>query len=421
MLGCLVVSLWLAASFELATANAQNPQQATNTPTSTRTTSPLPTATRTPTPTITPTPTQTPTVTPTALPNQLLCFKSSSQNVGGLLLAWQMSTVDKVADFRLFRAVVVGEGQRTQFIESSLLLPPIPPATAQPIQATIRYTTTDRGAVDGTQYVYKLEVIGNDDTLLDSREADSPPAGSVADPEICDPTRTQPTATPTLTLTPVVFPTSTPTPTRTATPTWTPTPTITLTPTWTWTPLPADTATPIPTGTWTPTPTNTPEPATETPTPTFTVTPTFTPNIQQPTAEAEFVPIIGGGENPPPPSQDAPPDTPTPEPPPEPTPPVQEEVEPFAALRSLPGDEPEASEPANAKESAQDNSLAEADAASEESLPGEVRVNDFRPRLLPRGQADLFRYGLFGLAGLAFLGAFGFLLAGIGLGRSNRE
>ena len=336
-----------------------------------------------------------------------------------MLLAWQMSTVDTVASFRLFRAVVVGEGQRTQFIESSLLLPPIPPATAQPIQATIRYTTTDSGAVDGTQYVYKLEVVGNDDTLLDSREADSPPTGSAADPEICDPTRTQPTATPTRTLTPVVFPTSTPTPSRTATPTWTPTPTITLTPTWTWTPLPADTATPIPTGTWTPTPTNTPVPATETPTPTFTVTPTFTPNIQQPTAETEFVPVIGGNENPPPPSQEVPPDTPTPEPPPQPTPPPQEEIEPFAVLRSLPGGEPEVGAPASAEDAAQEISLAEAEAeaTSGESLRAEVRVNDFRPRLLPQGQANLFRYALFGLAGLAFLGAFGFLLAGIGLGR----
>lgn len=414
-----MVSLWLVASFEYTTAYAQNPQQATSTPTASQTTSPLPTSTQTPTPTVTPTPTQTPTVTPTALPNQLLCFKSS-QSEGGLLLAWGMSTVDKVADFRLFRAVVVGEGQRTQFIKSSLLLPPIPPATAQPIQATIRYTTTDSGAVDGTRYVYKLEVIGNDDTLLDSREADSPPPGSAADPEICDPTGTQPTATPTVTLTPVIFPTSTPTPTPTATPPWTPTPTITLTPTWTWTPLPADTATPLPTETWTPTPTETPLPATETPSPTFTVTPTFTPNIQQPTAEPVFVPVIGGGDNPPP-SQDPPPntdpDTPTPEPPPEPTPPPQEEIEPFPALRSLPGGEPEAGDLASAENAAQEISLAETDAATVDRLQSEVAVGDFRPTLLPRGRATLFRYALFGLAGLAFLGAFGFLLAGIGWGK----
>lgn len=334
------------------------------------------------------------------------------------MLAWRMSTVDKVADFRLYRAVMVGEGQRTQFIESSLLLPPIPPATAQPIQATIRYTTTDSGAVDGTRYVYKLEVIGNDDTLLGSREADSPPAGSAADPEICDPTRTQPTATPTVTLTPVVFPTSTPTPTSTATPPWTPTPTVTPTPTWTLTPLPADTATPLPTETWTPPPTNTPEPATETPSPTFTITPTFTPNIQQPTAENGVTTEGGGGENPAvPASQNVPPDTPTPEPPPEPTPPPQEEIEGIALLRALPGDEAESSALASTEDPFSDSSLPDADAASESSLQREVQVNDFRPRLVPRGQANLIRYALFGLAGLAFLGAFGFLLAGIGLGR----
>jgi len=88
-------------------------------------------------------------------------------------------------------------------------------------------------------------------------------------------------------------------------------------------------------------------------------------------------------------------------------------------LRSLPGGEPEVGAPASAEDAVQEMSLAEAEAeaTSGESLRAEVRVNDFRPRLLPQGQANLFRYALFGLAGLAFLGAFGFLLAGIGLGR----
>ncbi len=411
-----MVSLWLVASFEYPTAYAQQPQQATSTPTASQTTSPLPTSTPTPTPTETPTPSQTPTITPTALPNQLLCFESSHQNGAGLLLAWQMSTVDKVADFRLSRAVVLGEAQRSQYIESNLLQPPIPPATAQPIQATIRYTTTDNGTLNGTGYVYQLEVIGKDGTVLVSQEAQSPPSGDAADPEICDPTRTQPTATPTKTLTPVVFPTSTGTATRTATPTWTPTSTPTPTPTWTLTPLPGDTATPFPTGTWTPTPSNTPEPATETPSPTFTVTPTFTPNIQQPTAEPVPASASGGGESlPVAASQDAPLATPTPEASPEPTFPPQAEAVAFAALLSLPGGEPEASDLTSSEDAPQNNSLSETETPSGDTLQSEIAVNDFQPRLLPRGQADLFRYALFGLTGLAFLGAIGFLLAGFGM------
>ena len=334
-----------------------------------------------------------------------------------MLLAWQMSTIDQVADFRLFRAVVLGEGQRSQFIENSQLVPPIPPATAEPIQGTVLYTTTDSGAASGERYIYQIEVIGNDGAVLTSGVADSPPAGAGIDLEICDPTRTQPTSTPTATLTPVVFPTATHTATRTHTPTWTPTPTITPTPTWTLTPLPADTSTPLPTPTFTPTPTSTPEPATETPSPTFTITPTFTPNIQQPTAEFVPAPETGGFDNPP--SQEIATDTPTLEPPPPPP-------QPIAALLAQTDSAAETGAPASKEDAIPENSpaadaasadAAMADTAMADTLGSEVQISDFPARLLPRGQANLFRYALFGVAGLAFLGAFGFLLAGVGFMR----
>ena len=52
-----------------------------------------------------------------------------------------------------------------------------------------------------------------------------------------------------------------------------------------------------------------------------------------------------------------------------------------------------------------------------ESLAVRVGVDDFRPRLIPSSRANLFRYALFGVAGLGFLGALAFLLAGIGFVR----
>lgn len=84
---------------------------------------------------------------------------------------------------------------------------------------------------------------------------------------------------------------------------------------------------------------------------------------------------------------------------------------------SQPDSEAKSSALASGEEPFPDNSLAEGSAASGYALRSEVQMNDFQVRLLPRGRANLFRYALFGLAGLAFLGAFGFLLAGIGLGR----
>lgn len=87
---------------------------------------------------------------------------------------------------------------------------------------------------------------------------------------------TQPTATPTNTVTPTPTSTTIPTPTKTTTPT----PTSTATPTRTTTPTPTSTATPTPTGTARPTPTSTATPTptgTTVPTPTMTITPSATP------------------------------------------------------------------------------------------------------------------------------------------------
>ena len=124
-----------------------------------------------------------------------------------------------------------------------------------------------------------------------------------------------PTATPTVTSTPIPTSTFTPTPTKTSTPT----PTSTSTPTSTNTPTPTatNTLTPTPTSTFTPTPTSTftPTPTetfTPTPTPTFTPTPTetFTPTPTltfTPTPTETFTPTPTGTHTPVPPT-----DTPTP-------------------------------------------------------------------------------------------------------------
>ncbi len=54
-----------------------------------------------------------------------------------------------------------------------------------------------------------------------------------------------------------------------------------------------------------------------------------------------------------------------------------------------------------------------------EEATGPARVADFRQRLIPSSRANLFRYALFGVAGLAFVGALAFLAAGIGLMRGK--
>jgi len=54
-----------------------------------------------------------------------------------------------------------------------------------------------------------------------------------------------------------------------------------------------------------------------------------------------------------------------------------------------------------------------------EEATGPARVVDFRQRLIPSSRANLFRYALFGVAGLAFVGALVFLAAGIGLMRGK--
>ncbi|MBI3958985.1 MAG: hypothetical protein HY328_09255 [Chloroflexi bacterium] len=399
----------------MAAAPAQYPQQATDTPTSTQTTSPLPTPTATPTPTQTPTATITPTATPTLLPDELDCFAASRSGDGSMLLAWRIGQPTNVADFSFFRAVVISPTLQSGFIPNDQLQPPIPPPTTETFDSSVYYTTSDTGIESGKSYVYRLDVIGQSGQTLRSVTVQSPPPGAAADDEICDPNRTSPTATPTHTITPIVFPTSTGTPAHTPTPTWTPTATITPTPTWTFTPLPADTNTPPPTETFTPIPTETPVPPTETPSPTFTITPTFTPDIQPPTPEQSDI------QPPQPPDQQAlPPDTPTPEPPPDPAQ-QQFDGQPTPTPPGLEEPAGDEAQPRTMDFAPEVQAVPEElpVVAEEESLTVRVGVDDFRPRLLPGSRANLFRYALFGVAGLGFLGALAFLLAGVGMGRRD--
>jgi len=416
VLAFLTAGLFLASRDAGATTRIPGAAQVTSTPTSTQTTSPLPTPTQTPSPTSTPTATQTPTPGPTLAPNELACFAVSRQSGPAMLLAWRIGQPVDVAEFALARAVVIDPTTHTGPIPNSRLQPPIPSPTSQAFDDGVRYTTTDTGVESGQSYVYYLDVIGRSGQILYSVTAQSPAPGAAPDDRICDPTR--PTPTPTVTLTPVVFPTSTNTPTRTPTPTWTWTPTITPTPTWTPTPLPTNTHTPIPTNTFTPMPTATPVPYTPTPSPTFTLTPTFTPDIRPPTAA------------PTPETQDAqpsdpnasPPDTPTTPPTPSPAKQQIDAPTPTASPTQPPagGHDSAPTAPAeNGSAPAQNQDAAVEIASGGRSAPGavQVAVDDFRPRLIPRSRASLFRMALWGVAGLAFLAALGFLLAGIASGR----
>lgn len=320
-----------------------------------------------------------------------------------------MSTADAVAGFSLVRAEVLGEGLRGPFVESSTLRPPIPAATLQPIQGSLLYTTTDSSAAGNTRYVYRLDVLGAEISVIERETADSPPIGDAPRLSICDPTSTTPTVTPTHTVTPVVFPTITPTSSRTPTPTWTPTPTITPTPTWTPTGLPTPTATASSTSTYVASPPDTPGPATDTPVPTATITPTNTPDIQPPTSQANGAPETNASD-PPPPDPEQPTLTPTPEPSPTPT------LSPAPQATDTPTPTPTPTQATAAGDEA--FSLEELVAAVEEELAEDPpTASEFRPRLIPQGQARLLRFGLLGVAGLGLLGALAFLLAGIGLRR----
>ena len=342
-----------------------------------------------------------------------------------MLLSWHINQPTEVANFVLARAVETAPNQYSGYIENNKLTPPIEPPTLQTLDNSLRYTTTDTGVEANKSYVYQLDVISHSGTTLYTQTADSPLPGAASDPEICDPNRTSATATPTPSFTPIIFPTSTNTPPHTVTPTWTPTPTVTPTPTWTLTPLPSATNTPPPTETSTPIPTDTPLPATETPSPTFTITPTFTPDIQTPTPEQN------GGENPPAqPSEtpigeipEIPTETPTPElpamdaPAPAQATPLAGEGESAPPSDAQAVDGEEAADPLSADENGGEVEEIAMQAAAVEAAP--VEMDEFRPRLLPRSRASLFRYGLYGVAGLAFVGALGFLLAGIGLIRKQ--
>ncbi len=328
-----------------------------------------------------------------------------------MLLAWRINRPTNVADFSFIfaRAVVISPTLQSGFIANDQLLPPIPLPATETFTNSVLYTTSDTGVKSTESYKYRLDVLGQSDQTLRRVEVQSPPPGATADDEICDPNRTSPTATPTHTITPIVFPTATFTPPHTPTPTWTPTASKTPTPTWTLTPLPADTNTPPPTPTFTTTPTNTPVPPTETASPTFTITPTSTPDIQPPT------PAQGDIQSQPPPDQQGVVvETPTPDPAlqqfdgqPTPTPPGLAEpadAVPVPALMAfIPDIQPEA--PAVAEELPV--------VAEQEAQGVGVGVDDFRPRLIPSSRATLFRFALFGVAGLGFVGALAFLLAGI--------
>lgn len=389
----------------------------------------LPTATSTPSPT--PTPTFTATPTPTPAPNQLLCFRASNRAEGGYQLGWLVERPDGTASFALFRAEVLSttDNTHTPFIPNKDLRPSIPPATSQEFTDSQRHLTLDSGTETGKSYIYKLNVVSAAGAVLFSLTTDSPGPSIPPDPDLCDPTRSDP-PTPTATQTAIALPTASHTPTRTPTATWTWTPTITPTSTWTPTPLPADTATPRPTPTETPLPSNTPEPPTDTPSPTFTITPTASPDIQQPTAtETPFGTPESSDPAPPPvqdtpPSQDAPPDPPTPEPTPELAPRLltAPEFTPTArpAEPATPGEE-EIALLAKAEEEAPDIASAQVTAGEAPAArPVQaVRVGDFRAQLIPASRANLFRYALFGVAGLGFAGALVFLLASIGFRRQK--
>lgn len=120
------------------------------------------------------------------------------------------------------------------------------------------------------------------------------------------------------------------------------------------------------------------------------------------------------------PAPDIPPDAPTPE------------VAPFAMTQPIDEPSPEPPGVENPAPAEIQMEFAADDGASEEkptnaaiaasvvaeqgeSLPVYVAATDYRPRLLPGSRAGLFRYALFGVAGLAFFGALLFLVAGIGV------
>ena len=107
---------------------------------------------------------------------------------------------------------------------------------------------------------------------------------------------------------------------------------------------------------------------------------------------------------------------------------IEESMRPVAEMQS-PAEEgpqqrlmavPDGAQPAQkALAIAEEAAIEEAVVEETEELPVRVGVNDFRPRLIPSSRASLFRYALFGVAGLGFLGALAFLLAGIGAVRRN--